>query len=251
MRLLDGVDRVAAGIGEPDHLGAGALRLEQEGREVARRERHLGRAEHLAAAAGDDGSGLALERLPEGVIGGEEEPGIPAALDHGAAGAVRQRVGVVGPVDGIGRALRPGQVGAAGARIDEDLVLLAGDLADGERHRRGRDIEDGVDPVPVVPLPGDAGADIRLVLVVGGDDLDADGFVDRREVFHRQLRRGDRSLAADIGIDPRHVVQDADLDRGLSRGGGRRQHQAAGGQQQPFHGIQDILPVRLLSGQEG
>ena len=29
--LLDRVDGVAAGIGEPDHLGAGGLRLEQEG----------------------------------------------------------------------------------------------------------------------------------------------------------------------------------------------------------------------------
>src|SRR3546814_1485953 len=37
--LLDGVDGVAAGIGEADYLGAGGLRLQQERGEVAGAER--------------------------------------------------------------------------------------------------------------------------------------------------------------------------------------------------------------------
>jgi hypothetical protein len=52
------------------------------------------------------------------------------------------------------------------------LFFSLGDLRDGERHRGGGDVEHRVDAVAVVPLPGDGGADIGLVLVVGGDDLD-------------------------------------------------------------------------------
>ena len=82
-------------------------------------------AEHLAAGCLDDRGGVALQRVAEGVVGGEEEPAVAALLDHGAAGAVGERIGVVGPVDGVGRAGLAGQVGGAGAGVEEDLVLLA------------------------------------------------------------------------------------------------------------------------------
>ena len=47
--LLDGVDRVAASIGEPDHLRLRGLRLQQERREIRVREGRLDRAHDLAA----------------------------------------------------------------------------------------------------------------------------------------------------------------------------------------------------------
>jgi hypothetical protein len=50
--LLDGVDGVAAGIGEADHLRLGGLRLEQEGGEVGGKRVAHG-AQHLAAVGLD------------------------------------------------------------------------------------------------------------------------------------------------------------------------------------------------------
>ena len=64
-------------------------------------------AEHLAAIGLDHRRGVALERMTEGVVGGEEEPGVAAGLDDRLAGAVGQHPGVVGPVHGVGRALGP------------------------------------------------------------------------------------------------------------------------------------------------
>src|SRR6185503_21235758 len=74
--LLDRVDGVLAGIGEADDLGLGSLGLQQEGREVLRAERMTYAAEHLAAGLLDDFADVALERVTEGVVGGEEEPAV-------------------------------------------------------------------------------------------------------------------------------------------------------------------------------
>ncbi len=132
-RLLDRVDGVAARIGEPDHLGLGRLRLQQEGREVLRVEGMADLADHLAAIGLDHRRSVALERVAEGVVGGEEEPGIAAGLHDRLAGAVCEVPGVVGPVHGIGVALRAREVGGRRPRCDEHLVLLTRDLADRQR----------------------------------------------------------------------------------------------------------------------
>ena len=50
-RLLDRVDGVAAGVGEADHLGAGGLRLQQEGGEVLAGEGWLTEPSTLPPAA--------------------------------------------------------------------------------------------------------------------------------------------------------------------------------------------------------
>ena len=171
-RLLDRVDGVAAGIGEPDDLGLGRLRLQQERREVVGVERMANLAEHLAAVLFHHRRGVALERMAEGVIGGQEEPGVAAGLHHRLAGAVGQHPGVVGPVHGVGVALRPGEVGGRRAGDDEHLVLGGGDLAHRQRHAGIRHVDDHVDLVDVVPLVGDLRADVRLVLMVAADQLD-------------------------------------------------------------------------------
>src|SRR5512144_1071620 len=54
------------------------------------------RAEHLAAVGDDDGRGVALQRLAEGIVGDDEEPGFAAGLDDRLAGAVGQRWLLVG-----------------------------------------------------------------------------------------------------------------------------------------------------------
>ena len=97
-RLLDRVDRIAAGIGEADDLCFRGLRLQQIGGEIGGVERHLDRADDLAAIGLDDSRRVALEGVAEGIIGGDEEPGVAPRLDDGAASAVGERDGVVGPM---------------------------------------------------------------------------------------------------------------------------------------------------------
>ena len=101
-RLLDGVGRVGAGVGEADDLGLGLLGLQQERGEVLRREGMAHLAHHLAAVLLDHGRGVGLQRVAEGVVGGQEEPGIAARLDDRLAGAVGERPGVIGPVHRVG-----------------------------------------------------------------------------------------------------------------------------------------------------
>jgi len=108
-----------------DHLGPGCLGLQQERGEVVGVERHADLADHFAAVGFDDRGGVAFERVPEGVVGGEEEPGVAAGRRHRLAGAIGERPGVVSPVDRIGVAFRAGEVRCRGARHQEQLVLLA------------------------------------------------------------------------------------------------------------------------------
>src|SRR4030081_666704 len=79
-RLLDRVSGVAAGIGEADDLGLRRLRLQQEGGEVRGVDRMLDAAENFAATGRDDGGGISLQRMAEGVIRGQEEPAVAAGL---------------------------------------------------------------------------------------------------------------------------------------------------------------------------
>ena len=184
-------------------------------------------AQNLAAVGLDRRRGVALERMAEGVIRGQEEPAVAAGLHQRLAGAVGERPGVVGPVDRIGRALRTGQIRGGRARNQEHLVLFANDLADGERDRGGRHVDDDVDLVDVDPGARDVGADVGLVLMVGADDLDLHAFLLAAEILDRHLRGDDGAGTGDVGIKPRHVVQDADLGHivgglGVRRAAGKR-----------------------------
>ena len=191
--LLDRVDGVAAGIGQADDLGLGRLRLQQERREVVGVERMANLAEHLAAVLLDRRHGVALERVTEGIVGGEEEPGVAAGLHQRLAGAVGQHPGVIGPVDGVGVAFRPGEVGSRRAGDDEHLVLGGGDLAHRQRHAGVRRVDDQIDLVDVIPLVGKLRADIRLVLMIAGDEFDFDVRIGLGEVGDRQLGGGNRA----------------------------------------------------------
>ncbi len=169
-------------------------------------------AEHLAAAFLDDVGRIPLQRHAEGVVGGDEEPGVLAALDHRLAGDVGQRIGVVGPVHGVGRAGDAGDVGTAAAGIDVDLVLLARQRRDWQRDRRGRHVEDRIDLVVVIPVAGDADADVGLVLMVSGHHLDRLALYLAAVIFDRHLDCRQRTLAGGVGVKARHVREYADLD---------------------------------------
>ena len=123
-RLLDRVSGVAAGVGEADDLGLRRLRLQQEGGEVRGVDRMLDAAENFAAAGRDDGGGISLQRMAEGVIRGQEEPAVAAGLGQRLAGAMREHIGIVGHRNRVRRTGFAGQVGAGAAGIDQDCVLL-------------------------------------------------------------------------------------------------------------------------------
>src|SRR5215472_13601927 len=210
---LDRVDGVAAGIGKPDDFGLRGLRLQQERGEIGAGEWVAHFAQHLAAALHHDRFGVALERVAEGVVGGEEEPGIAAALHDRVAGAVRQRPGVVNPMHGVGRARLAGEIGGRRAHRQEHLVLVAGELVDRERDRGGRHVRNGIDLVDVEPLARNAQADVGLVLVIAADDLDLHTLGGGTEILNRLARHPDRGSARDIGVDARLIVEHANLDR--------------------------------------
>src|SRR5262245_47204615 len=81
-------------------LEAWACSRNEEKSVPGERMTHL--AEHLAAVSHHHFGGVTLERLAERIIGGNEEPGIAAGLNHGLAGAVGERPVIVSPVHGIG-----------------------------------------------------------------------------------------------------------------------------------------------------
>ena len=116
---LDAVDCVAASVGQTQDLRLAALRLQQERREVARRQRVLDRADDTSAGGLHDVGGVVLQLRAEGVVGGQEVPGLAAALDHRATSALGQCDGVVGPGHGVGRALLVGQCRGAGAVVEQ------------------------------------------------------------------------------------------------------------------------------------
>ena len=224
-------------LARPMILAFDACACSRNEREVLRVERRAHLAQHLAAVLQHDGLGVALERLAERVVGGDEEPRVAARLDDRAAGAVGQHPRVVGPVHGVGRARLAGQVRRRRARREERLALVLGDLVDGERDAGIRHVDDHVDLVDVVPLARDGRADVRLVLVVGRDDLDLVAALLDAGVLDGHLRRGDRARAGEVGVEARHVGQHADLDHvvgnlrlrgaGGERAGDRQREQTA------------------------
>ena len=227
--LLDGVDGVRTGIGQAQHLGAGCLRLDQEGREIGRAgERGANRADHLAAGGLDELADIALQRMAEGIVGGDKKPAIAAGLDHGAAGRLGQHIGVVDPVQRIGVARLARQVGTGRTGGDHRLVLVAPHIRDGQGDRGIRQIDHQVDAVAVVPLARHAHADIGLVLVVGGHDLNLDRRVGGHELGGGDVGGGDRAGAGDVLVRPGHVGQHADLD-GARLGAGRGEGKGGNG----------------------
>ncbi len=106
--LLDGVCRVETGIRQTDHLGARGLSLKQEGREVGGGERMAYGTQNLTALGLGKVAGLLFQRIAERIVCGQEEPGVAALLHQRAAGADRESMRVIGPVETVGRALCAG-----------------------------------------------------------------------------------------------------------------------------------------------
>ena len=191
---LDLVDVVRRTRGDADDLRFRSLRLQHEGRQNGRRKGRAHRAEHLAAELGDHGGGVFFQRMPEGIIVGDEEPAVAAALDHLLRGADRQRAGVEHPLHRVGAAELAVEIRGTGRMGDEQPFLVVGDVLDRKSDGGYRYVDNEVDLLDVVPAPRDAGADIRLELMIADDHGDRLAEHLAAEIVDRHLRGGDGAL---------------------------------------------------------
>ena len=162
--------------------------------------------------------------MPERVIVGDEEPAVAAALDHFLRGADRERVGVEHPLHRVGTAELAVEIGGARGVGDEQFFLVVGDVLHRKADRRHRHVDNEVDLLDIVPAPRDAGADIRLELMIADDHADRFAQHLAAEIVDRHLRGGDRSLPGRRGCRPVHVGENADFHdvvRYLSQGSRR------------------------------
>ena len=110
------------------------------------------RTDQLAAVLHDDLRRIALERMAENIIGGEEKPCIAAALDHLLGRADRERVRVEHPLHRVGRTKFAVEICRAGRMGDKELFAVVGDLLNRQAYRRDRNVDDQIDLVDIVPF---------------------------------------------------------------------------------------------------
>ena len=160
----------------------------------------LDRAQHPTAAGLDHRRRLRRKRGTECVVGLDDEPGVATVLQQRPRRRPGERVGVVRPLDVVGRASLARQLRRAGVE-HRHLVVVARHGCHGEGAVGHGDIEDRIDPALVEPGPREGGGHVRLGLRVAGDHLDGDGAgLFTREILDRQLRGDDRAGAAVLGI---------------------------------------------------
>ena len=227
---LERVGKIGAGIRKPQHLRARGLSLQQERGVVGGAQRRAHRAQHLAAVGQHHLGRRFLQLRAEGVIGGNEEPGLAALLDDGAGRAIAERGGVVGVVDGVGRAIDARERGAARADGEEGNFFRRRNLGHGDAHAGVRSAEHQGQAVLIGPFAKLGRADIRLVLMIDAEHRDL--FAEHRaaEIGDGHVDGVDAGLAHDVRIDARHVVDIADdhlIGGGDGLGGGVQAKQCA------------------------
>src|SRR4030088_1653040 len=88
----------------------------------------------------------------------------------------------------------------AAALVERTECFLAGQC-----DRRGRHVEDRIDFLVVIPVAGDADADVGLVLMVGRDHLDGLARHPAAVIGNRYLHGGKRAFARGVGIEARDM----------------------------------------------
>ena len=129
--------------------------------------------DHSSAIPLDCRARIPFERMAEGIIGHDEEPGLAARGDERRCGSRGQRIGVERPLEAGRRAVLAGEIGRACQRKQHDLVPRARHALHRECDRGDRHIHDRVYSVLVEPARGDGDADIRLALMVRDADFHA------------------------------------------------------------------------------
>lgn len=98
------------------------------------------------------------------------------------------------------------------------LVLLLHQVDDRQRGGRVVDLRDHIDAACVDPVARDAGRDVRLALIVGGDHLHLDVRMRGHEVLGGEAAADNRAPAVTGRIGAVEIGQHADPDRGLGAG---------------------------------
>src|SRR5262249_10582209 len=150
----------------------GILRLKKVRRKVWRVLRMPDGTEHLAAIRSDDRRRVPLQGVAERLIGGDEEPAINPLLDHWLPRRLGESVSVIGPVHAGWRAGFSRQIRRAGGRNEQNSILILRNLLDGKGNRRHRHVGDRIYALALDPFARDVGADVRLVLMIGRNNLD-------------------------------------------------------------------------------
>src|SRR6266702_7102877 len=158
------------------------------------------------------------------------------------------RPGVVGPVHGVGRTLRSGELRASRSRADQHLVLLPDDLVHRERDGRVRNIHNEVDPVLVEPLARDYGSHVGLVLMIGENHVDPASGGLGAVVLDRHLRGEHRAASLKVRVYAGLIVEHGDADRLVLRGDGAGQGQRRkNGCLDPCHGWTPYWVATMIS----
>src|SRR5690606_25295551 len=123
-----------------------------------------------------------------------------------------KRNGVIGVVDGVGGAMRIGQVGRARSDGDEWLFLFFGNGCHGQRGGRVGAAYEHIEVLLVEPFACPCRGDVGLVLVVGDHELDLLTVDFATRVFNGHAHGFAAAGAIDIGIDAGHIGDHADAD---------------------------------------
>ena len=149
--------------------------------------------------------------MTERVVAGQEVPAVAALLGDLARGTLCERIRVVAP---LRRRFRTGLAGEFGGRRTGDqqhLAARARNFLSRQRNGRTCHVGNGIDAFGLEPLAADRGRDVRLVLVIRGNNADRLAEHLAAEIVDRHLRRFDRVLADQISEAARMIGQHADL----------------------------------------
>ena len=147
-----------------------------------------------------------------------------------------------GVVGGAGLA---GEIGRTGTGQHHRFVFRLGDIHHGERDRRIHQVGDHVHAIDIEPAVCHRSADVRLVLVIAGDDLDRRVVDLAAELLGGHLRRLDRAVTGVLFVNARQIGQHPDpnpLVRNLRIRSAAQQQTCNDGCRQPreidlaFHG---------------
>ena len=148
--------------------------------------------------------------MAQRIVDGDEEPSVLASSHHRPREGGCERIGIIDPRGFVGRAGLPGEGRRPDRTCDSDAVLLGRDLLDRERNRGIVEPDHHVDLVVVEPLARDRGAHVGLALMVRDQDVDRLAEHLPADVLDRHPRSDDRAGAAEVGVDVRLIVEDAD-----------------------------------------
>src|ERR1700733_6422942 len=162
--------------------------------------------------------------LAELVIRRDKKPGVLSLGDKRSKRTRHQRVGIMEPGKAGFDALLAGERRGRNGGVNRNLVLVANDGLESQSDRGIADVRNRIDAIDIKPFAYDRRTDIRLVLMVGEQQLDFDVGMLLLEIFSRQLGGNEGALSVGIRERAARVGDHPDLDNtvGYLAGTGRK-----------------------------